>query len=299
MRTAMQKALDSILGSSVPPQVLWAFAAALLLELTFYFSMGRRGLWTNGRLFVSAFAPFLLHAIPAGVVRLDSLLILAASSAAVCFWLPATRKWPVADLLYLGFVASVYIAGLPKQIFRSPAEGVPTEVLGQLLWFRLGLTSLLLHRASDRVGFGFLPKSAEWRTGARWYLLCMPLLVVLMYVLDAARFRLVPGVWWKAPLTFLGILWVVALGEEVFFRGVMLERMKGAWGTLPALIASSLLFGAVHFWYGHRFPNWKMVALASVAGMFYGQAYLSARGVRAAMVTHAMVVTTWKSLFAG
>lgn len=295
----MQKALNAIMSSSVPPQVLWAFAAALILELTFYFSMGRRELWSSGRLLASAFVPFLVYSIPAGMFRLDSLLMLAALSAVICFWLPLTRKWPAADLLFLGFVAAVYIAGLPKQVFRPAIDGLPSEAIGQLLWFRLGLTSILLHRASKSVGFGFLPKSAEWRTGARWYLLCMPLLVALMYVLEAAKFQMVPGVWWKAPLTFLGILWVVALGEEVFFRGVILERLKGSWGTIPALIASSLLFGAVHFWYGHRFPNWKMVALASVAGMFYGQAYLSSRGVRAAMVTHAMVVTTWKSLFAG
>lgn len=295
----MQKALNAIMSSSVPPQVLWAVGAALILELTFYFSMGRRGLWSSGRLLASAFVPFLVYSVPSGVFRLDSLLMLAALSAVICLWLPLTHKWPAADLLYLGFAAAVYIAGLPKQIFRTPIEGLPAETLGQLLWFRLGLTSILLHRAGKSVGFGFVPKPAEWRTGARWYLFCMPLLVILMYALEAAKFRMAPGVWWKAPLTFLGILWVVALAEEVLFRGVMLERLKAAWGTVPALIVSSLLFGSVHFWYDQRFPNWKMVALASVAGMFYGQAYLSARGVRAAMVTHAMVVTTWKSLFAG
>jgi membrane protease YdiL (CAAX protease family) len=279
--------------------VLWAFGAALILELVFYFSMGRRGLWSSGRLLASAFPPYLIYSLGGSGFRLESLLTLAAASAVTCLWLPLTRKWPVADVFFFAFVAAIQISGLPKQIFSEPAPGIPASVLGQLLWFRLALTSILLHRATDRVGFGFLPKSEEWRTGARWYLIGMPLLIVLMYALDAARFRLVPGIWWKAPLTFLGILWVVALGEEVLFRGVMLEHLRGAWGTVPALLASSVLFGAAHLWYGRGFPNWKMVALASVAGVFYGQAYLSARGVRAAMVTHAMVVTTWRSLFTG
>lgn len=295
----MQKALNAIMSSSVPPHVVWAFAAAMIAELAFYFSMGRRGLWTSPRLLASAFVPFLLYMVPAGSFRLESFLMLAALSIAITVWLPLTKKWPVADAVFFAFAAAVQISGLPKEIFRTPMTSLPSEALGQLLWFRLGLTSLLLHRTTERVGFGFFPKSVEWRTGMRWYLFCMPLLFGLNWFLEAATFRVVPGIWWKAPAMFLGFLWVVALGEEVFFRGVMLERLKSSWGTLPALIASSLLFGAVHFWYGHRFPNWKMVALSSVAGVFYGQAYLSARGVRAAMVTHAMVATTLKSFFTG
>jgi hypothetical protein len=34
--------------------------------------------------------------------------------------------------------------------------------------------------------------------------------------------------------------------------------------------------------------------LATFAGLFYGRAFLQARSIRAAMVTHALVVTVWQ-----
>ena len=40
-----------------------------------------------------------------------------------------------------------------------------------------------------------------------------------------------------------------------------------------------------------------LLLLAAVAGFFYGRAYVEARSVRAAMVTHALVNTTWRMLF--
>ncbi|HVX67819.1 MAG TPA: CPBP family intramembrane glutamic endopeptidase, partial [Bryobacteraceae bacterium] len=98
--------------------------------------------------------------------------------------------------------------------------------------------------------------------------------------------------WWAtaaiAAGTFLGMLWVVALREEFFFRG-LLQPWLG-------LIATSLLFGSVHLPF-RDFPNWRFAVLAAVAGVFYGLAYRSARSVRAAMVTHALVNTAWRVFF--
>ena len=56
-------------------------------------------------------------------------------------------------------------------------------------------------------------------------------------------------------------------------------------------------FGLVHLRFGNRFPNWNMVGLATLAGVFFGWAYLRAGSIRAAMVTHALVVATWRSVF--
>jgi len=39
-----------------------------------------------------------------------------------------------------------------------------------------------------------------------------------------------------------------------------------------------------------------MAFVAAVAGWFYGKAYLDGGGVRASAVTHALVVTVWKTL---
>jgi membrane protease YdiL (CAAX protease family) len=42
------------------------------------------------------------------------------------------------------------------------------------------------------------------------------------------------------------------------------------------------------------FPNWRFALLAAVAGVFYELAFRRARSIRASMVTHALVVTTWR-----
>ena len=59
---------------------------------------------------------------------------------------------------------------------------------------------------------------------------------------------------------------------------------------------TSLLFGAAHLWF-RDFPNWRMAAVAAVAGVFYGLAFRQAKSIRASMVTHALTVTAWRVFF--
>jgi len=110
--------------------------------------------------------------------------------------------------------------------------------------------------------------------------------------------RLGPGMpLWKIAATFVGVLWVVALSEEFFFRG-LLQQWMVEWTGRPAvaLASTSVLFGAVHL--GFRvFPNWRFALAAAVAGWFYGRAYQQGQSIRASMVTHALVVTLWRAWF--
>jgi membrane protease YdiL (CAAX protease family) len=101
-----------------------------------------------------------------------------------------------------------------------------------------------------------------------------------------------------APLTFLGFLWVVALGEEFLARG-LLQQWISDWTGRPGagLAFASIAFGFTHLWYGD-FPNWKSAILTTALGWFCGKAYNEAGGIRAAMVTHALVVTVRQTLFA-
>ena len=97
---------------------------------------------------------------------------------------------------------------------------------------------------------------------------------------------------------FFGILWVVAVGEEFFFRGFLQPLVaRGLRSETAGLLIASVLFGSAHLLY-RGFPNWRFAILAGVAGMFYGISFLRSRSIRASMVTHALVVTTWRSLFA-
>jgi len=97
--------------------------------------------------------------------------------------------------------------------------------------------------------------------------------------------------------TFFGILCVVALGEEFFFRGLLQQWFRD-WSRseVVGVVAASLLVGTVHLWF-RPFPNWRFAVLAAVAGVFYGLAFRKAASIRASMVTHALVVTTWRVFF--
>jgi predicted Abi (CAAX) family protease len=47
----------------------------------------------------------------------------------------------------------------------------------------------------------------------------------------------------------------------------------------------------------HGFPNWRWASVVTLLGIACGIAYAKSGSVRAPMVTHAFVVTTWRLLF--
>jgi membrane protease YdiL (CAAX protease family) len=74
--------------------------------------------------------------------------------------------------------------------------------------------------------------------------------------------------------------------EEAFFRGLLLERLARLmerWraGALIATVLSAVLFGLAHARGGA-----PLVLLATVAGLFYGIAYLRTRRIEGAILTH-------------
>ena len=91
---------------------------------------------------------------------------------------------------------------------------------------------------------------------------------------------------------------MVGLSEEFLFRG-FLQRLlaRGFHSEVVGLIVASIIFGLVHLPF-RQFPNWRFAILAGAAGIFYGLAFLKAKSVRASMVTHALLVTTWRVFFA-
>lgn len=289
---------------ALPFETAAPLVAAFLVEISLYAALAfaelRRRLEQLGSklpalLLASVLAPYLIAALGIGAFRWYSPLALLALASLAVFWFRIVPHRPAFDVLYLGLMAAVTLAGIFGRIYPSPSSEVPMAVLGQLMWIRLGVTSVLFFRRMDGIGFGFWPNSREWRIGLLHYIGFLPLGILLIYFFQFARFSPAPGWAWKAPLTFLGILWVVALSEEFFFRGVLQRSLTQWLGKNGALAVTSLAFGAVHLPF-REFPNWEFAALAAVAGWFYGKAFLQGNGIRAAMVTHALVATTWRTL---
>ncbi len=296
---------------NVPLSVAAPVLAAFMWEASFYLVPGfpevreafeRR--WSPPALAfglcLSAAAPYCAYTIPLGSFRWSALALLVALAALAAFWyvlLPPSRLW---DLAFLAFMAVVVLGGAFGRLYPSPMPKLRLSILGQLMWTRMGVFAVLSFRGAEGIGFGFLPSRREWAAGLRHYCYFLP--VGLPLGLATGLLRLEPPArpWWMTALllagTFLGILWVVALAEEFFFRGLLQQWLSEWLGTSVAgLLAASALFGLAHLSF-RAFPNWRMALLAAVAGLFYGRAYNQTRGIRAPMVAHALVVTTARFL---
>ncbi|HEX2524207.1 MAG TPA: CPBP family intramembrane glutamic endopeptidase, partial [Terriglobia bacterium] len=102
---------------------------------------------------------------------------------------------------------------------------------------------------------------------------------------------------WELLLSAIGIFFLIAIPEELLFRGIIqnfLEKTLRRQGF--ALIATSVIFGAAHLNNGPR-PDLRYFLLASLAGLFYGNAYHRTRGLLAPVIVHTLVDTVWRGFF--
>ena len=65
---------------------------------------------------------------------------------------------------------------------------------------------------------------------------------------------------------------IVGVGEEVLFRGIVFRMLDERWGTLVALVLSSLLFGFLHITNDNA-TVWSSIAITIEAGLLLGAAY--------------------------
>ncbi len=299
---------------NIPGWIVLGVLPAFLVEFAFYLAPGfavvRRAFDRSGSkpmraaiLAASAVLPYLIESLATGTFRWQSLLALLGVACVASFWYAWIRPSIPIDLLFLAFMAAVYLSKLFDQVYGRPAPHVALEILGKLMWIRLGLMAVLSLRSMEDAHFGFVPTSTEWRIGVRHYLYFLPVGAAIAYLLNFARFRPPDLEWWKFALvligTFLAFLWVVALAEEFFFRAFLQQLLaRGMRSETVGLVFASVLFGLAHLVF-RPFPNWRFAIVGGIAGIFYGLAFLQARSMRASMVTHALVVTTWRVFFTG
>lgn len=77
---------------------------------------------------------------------------------------------------------------------------------------------------------------------------------------------------WNGLIKNLLQFLIVAVGEEVLFRGIVFRMIDDRWGTVVALIVSALIFGFVHLGNDNA-TVWSSVAIAVEAGLLLGAAY--------------------------
>ncbi len=295
----------------VPVHLALAVFPAFLLEITFYYALGMER-WrarleklapaTIGLILtLAAVAPYCVASFALGNFEARSLGWIALAAGMVAFWYVVLPHRPITDLAFVAFLVAMWLTNLVRGEYINPHPKLRVDVLGQLMWIRTGALAMLTIRRVKGVGFGFWPKQREWMIGLGYFVALLPVAGAVAWSIGFAKPHLPPAGWDRdiglAVGTFFGVLWVVAVGEEFFFRG-LLQQWFGAWlkNEWIGLALASAAFGAVHLWW-RAFPNWRFAVLAGIAGVFYGLAFRQARSIRASMVTHALAVTTWRLFF--
>jgi uncharacterized protein len=224
--------------------------------------------------------------IGAGYAVLPALLVASSAGkppgtladylAAIIVWLPVEFRW-----MY--------------RLFPYPAQ--LTHTLTILLALSTGVAAFVLLRRLEGVGYAI-----EWRRGFAGSVLVhfgiFAAIAValgirigfLKYDASVARLR-------SLPLSVIGILFFTAWPEEFLFRGVLQNlfqrTFKNQW---TGLALASVIFGLSHIFHA-PYPNWKYVALATIAGLFYGHTWMKTKSLFPAALVHALVDILWHILF--
>jgi len=250
----------------------------------------------GGALFV---LPYMAFAIPLHRFDWTITLALLALAVAVAALLSSAEHKPAA-LEWQDGLALALIAG--PILFNWFRAGWPVGGLGsfpKLLFTDVALYGFLVCRslpAEESVGYSFVFRWRDLLIGFREWLLFAPFGIGLGLALGFIRFSpRVPSAA-MAGGAWLVTFFFVAVPEELFFRGLLLNLLLPRLGRPAALISSAIIFGFSHFNKGARF-NWRYVLLASIAGVLYGRAWLDRRRIFSSAITHTAVDVTWSLWF--
>ena len=221
--------------------------------------------------------------------RLSPLLVVAILG----LWLPLEFEWlPTIGVPPEGGIPVVLLLGVISALY---AFGVVAELPG--------------------IGYTFLLRRQDWKQALVCFCLftsifAVPLGVGLGFVASSAE--VIPV--WQWPLLALAVFFFTALPEELLFRAIILNLFNSTWEDRPRLMlgVSAVVFGLAHAnnsnpplltlhvpgYGGVEFP-WVYVLLSTIAGWFYGRAYLESKKVTTSAVVHALVNTWWAVFFKG
>jgi membrane protease YdiL (CAAX protease family) len=167
------------------------------------------------------------------------------------------------------------------------------RALNELLLVDAGLYGSLAIRQLSGTGFDFHLKWSDWKTGLRELIFFTPIVLALGLALGFIHpHRNLPGIG-SALLRWVGIFFLTAVPEELFFRAWVQNLLERRVSRRAALVIASVLFGLSHFNKRSAHFNWRYVLLATIAGIFYGRAWREQRRVPASTITHATVDWIW------
>ena len=290
---------------SIPAWAALPITAAFLVEYPFYLASGFESVRARVNralsprvlglaLTFSGLLPYLIYSLGTGQFHWRAFLELAAIAAGVSYWYVILPRAAVTDIVFLGALGAILLGKVFRAIYISPLPHLQIDILGHLMLIRLAIVVILLFRRMHGIGFGLIPSRRELLVGIQYFAYFLPIGFPLAWYLGLLRFRPHDNAILQLIAVGLGIFWVVALSEEFLFRGVLQQWIARWTGSrVAALVLASIVFGLCHLSF-RIFPNWPMVLMASVIGVFCGLAYWKASSIRASMVFHTLVATAYR-----
>jgi len=197
--------------------------------------------------------------------------------------------------------AALFIIWLPVQfrwMYRLwPYPPQLTHTLTILFALTVAVAAFLMLRGLDGVGYAF-----EWRSGFLWavalnFILAAVIIIPLGETIHFIHFGPTAHSLKSTPLMGLEILVFTAWPEEFLFRGLLQNLLSRSMKNRYAgWIFASVLFGFAHILHA-PVPNWKYVLMATIAGLFYGRAWMKTGSLVPGAIIHALVDTIWFGFF--
>ncbi len=195
-------------------------------------------------------------------------------------WQDVTVMTVLALPLYLGWY---------RLIWFFP---VYLDAMARLFAVSLAAIALLSVRPLAGVGYEWRISWRDWTAGFKQLALFSAIGIPLGFLLKFIAWH-PRQIGADICFSFIGIFLLIAVPEELFFRGMLQNLLENSVANrYAARAAASVIFGLSHI--HHGFPNWRYVIMATVAGWFYGTTWHDRRSIVAAAITHASVDTLWR-----
>src|SRR5208283_1387765 len=175
----------------------------------------------------------------------------------------------------------------------EPAWPAHLRSFNRLILLDTGLYGFLAIRRLTNVGFNFVPRLQDVKTGLRELAFYAPIAIPLGLGMGFLHFHPYLPSLWKITVSWISIFAFIAVLEETYFRGWVQNLLERRIGRRWSLLVTAVLFGLSHFNKGATHFNWRYVLLATFAGIFYGRAWSEGHRLLASAITHASVDTIW------